>query len=77
VATNTALAEHSHLLKVPEPSQDETVEILRVHKPHVEADYELIIADEALAVTANLAERYLADAVLPASACTMSSTCSW
>ena len=68
VATNTALTEHSHLLKVPEPSHDETIEILRVHKPHVEADYELIIADEALGVAANLAKRYLADAVLPASA---------
>jgi ATP-dependent Clp protease ATP-binding subunit ClpC len=68
VASNGAVAEHSHLLKVPEPGHDETVDILRVHKPHVEADYELTIADEALGVAATLAKRYLADAVLPASA---------
>jgi len=68
LASNSALAEHSHLLKVPEPGQEETVEILRVHKPHVEADYELTIADEALGVAATLARRYLAEAVLPASA---------
>ncbi len=68
LAANTALAEHSHVLKVPEPSDDETVEILRVQKPHVEADYELSIADEALGVATNLAKRYLADTVLPASA---------
>jgi ATP-dependent Clp protease ATP-binding subunit ClpC len=65
---NSALAEHSHVLKVPESSSDETVEILRVHKPHVEADYELTIADEALGAAATLSKRYVADAVLPASA---------
>ena len=71
LAPNSALAEHSHVLKVPEPSLDETVEILRVHKPHVEADYELTIADEALGVAATLSKRYIADAGtarLPASA---------
>jgi ATP-dependent Clp protease ATP-binding subunit ClpC len=68
LAASTALAEHSHVLKVPEPSIDETVEILRVHKPHTEADYELAIADEALIAATNLATRYLADAVLPAGA---------
>ena len=68
LAANTAMVEHSHVLKVPEPGDDETVEILRVHKPHVEADYELSIADEALQVAATLAKRYVADAVLPASA---------
>jgi ATP-dependent Clp protease ATP-binding subunit ClpC len=68
LAANSAVGEHSHVLKVPEPSHDETVEILRVHKPHVEADYELTIADEALAASASLSKRYVADAVLPASA---------
>jgi ATP-dependent Clp protease ATP-binding subunit ClpC len=68
LATNTALTEHSHVLKVPEPDHDTTVEVLRVHKPHVEADYELTIADEALEAATTLAKRYLADAVLPASA---------
>ena len=68
LVTNSALAEHSHLLKVPEPGHDETVEILRVRKPYVEADYDLSIEDESLVAAATLAKRYLADAVLPASA---------
>ncbi len=68
LATNSAVGEHSHVLRVPEPDPDTTVEILRVHKPHVEADYEITIADEALSAAATLSKRYVADAVLPASA---------
>jgi ATP-dependent Clp protease ATP-binding subunit ClpC len=68
LASNSALSEHSQVLKVPEPDHEVTVEILRVHKPHIEADYELAIADETLDVAANLSKRYVADAVLPASA---------
>ncbi len=68
LTSNTALTEHSHLLKVAEPNYSETVEILRVHKPHIEADYELTITDESLDVAATLSKRYLPDAVLPASA---------
>jgi ATP-dependent Clp protease ATP-binding subunit ClpC len=68
LAANTTLTEHSHVLKVPEPGHDETVEILRVHKPHAEADYEIIISDEALGVAATLANRYLSGVMLPASA---------
>jgi ATP-dependent Clp protease ATP-binding subunit ClpC len=68
LASSGALAEHSQVLKVPEPSHEETVDILRVRKPHIEADYEVTIADEALGVASTLAKRYLADAVLPASA---------
>ena len=68
LVSDTTLSEHSHVLKVPEPDHDETVDILRVHKPHVEADYAVTITDEALDVAATLAKRYLADAVLPASA---------
>jgi ATP-dependent Clp protease ATP-binding subunit ClpC len=68
LASSGALTEHSQVLKVPEPSHDETVDILRVRKPHIEADYEVTIADEALGVASTLAKRYLADAVLPASA---------
>jgi len=68
LAVNTTLVEHSHVLKVPEPSHEETVEILRVHKPHAEADYEITISDEALGVAATLAKRYLSGVMLPASA---------
>jgi ATP-dependent Clp protease ATP-binding subunit ClpC len=56
------------LLHVPPADTDETVEILRVHAPHVAADYEIEIADEALKVAANLARRYLSGTPLPLSA---------
>jgi ATP-dependent Clp protease ATP-binding subunit ClpC len=68
LASSSSLSEHSHTLQVPEPPEDQSVEILRVHKPHVEADYELAIADEALTTAVSMAKRYLAEAVLPASA---------
>ncbi|MGD8792046.1 MAG: ATP-dependent Clp protease ATP-binding subunit [Anaerolineae bacterium] len=68
LAANSTLAERSHVLKVPEPDPEETVEILRVHKPHIEADYELEIDAGALEAAATLAKRYLAETVLPASA---------
>jgi len=68
LAGDSAIAGHSQVLKVPEPSQDETTRILQVHKPHLEADYELTIAEESLPVAATLAKRYLQDAILPASA---------
>jgi ATP-dependent Clp protease ATP-binding subunit ClpC len=68
LAANTTLAEHSHVLKVPAPDHDETLEILLVHKPHLEADYDLRITEASLESAATLAKRYLTDAVLPASA---------
>ena len=74
LTSNSALVEHSHILKVPEPSHAETVEIQRVRKPHLEADYELTIANEALDAAAKLAKRYIADAILPASAVQLSTS---
>jgi ATP-dependent Clp protease ATP-binding subunit ClpC len=68
MASNSTVTEHSHLLRVPEPDHETTVEILRIHQPHIAADYELAIADEALAVAATMARRYLTGAVLPAGA---------
>ncbi len=68
MASNSTVAEHSHLLRVSEPDHETTVEILRVRQPHIGADYELSIADEALDVAATLARRYLTQTALPASA---------
>ena len=68
LAADSAITGHSQVLKVPEPDQAETAKILQVHKPHLEADYELAIADESLTVAATMAKRYLQDAILPASA---------
>ena len=64
----TTLSENSQILRVPEPTVDETIEILKVIKPHLEADYGLKIEEEALAVTARLAKRYMGTMPLPRSA---------
>ena len=63
-----AIVENAQLLHVPAASIAETVEILKVHAPHLAADYNIEIADEALKVAANLARRYMSGTPLPLSA---------
>ncbi len=63
-----AIAENAQLLHVPAASIAETIEILKVHAPHLAADYEIEIADDALKVAANLARRYMSGTPLPLSA---------
>jgi ATP-dependent Clp protease ATP-binding subunit ClpC len=62
------VVEHSHVLRVPPASVDETVAILRSLKPRFEADYALSIADESLRTAASLAGRYLSGTALPGAA---------
>jgi ATP-dependent Clp protease ATP-binding subunit ClpC len=68
MAGEAALAEHLHLVRVPEPDERETAAILAVHKPRLEADYGIQIADDVLPATARMARRYLTASPLPASA---------
>jgi ATP-dependent Clp protease ATP-binding subunit ClpC len=68
LASVMAIAENSQILRVPEPSVEETVEILKIIKPHLESDYQIEIADEALELSARLAKRYLGGTPLPRSA---------
>jgi ATP-dependent Clp protease ATP-binding subunit ClpC len=68
LAVVNSISENSQVIRVPEATVDETVEILKIMKPHVEADYKLQIADEALALTVRLAKRYLSVTPLPRSA---------
>lgn len=68
LATVSAISENSQMLRVPEPTIDETIEILKVLKPHLEADYKLAITDEAITLAARLAKRYIAAQPLPRSA---------
>ena len=55
-------------MRVPEPTIDETVAILGVHRSRLEQDYGFKIVDNALPAAATLAKRYVAGATLPASA---------
>ncbi len=68
VAAISALTENSQPIRVPEPSVEETIEILKILKPHLEADYKLEVAPDALALAARLAKRYLSTMPLPRSA---------
>jgi ATP-dependent Clp protease ATP-binding subunit ClpC len=64
----SAIMENAQVLRVPEPSEAETLEILKVIRPHIAADYTLTITDEALATTVRLAKRYLGALPMPRSA---------
>ena len=68
LASVMAITENSQVLRVPEPSVEETIEILKIIKPHLEADYQLEIADDALSLAGRLAKRYLGTTPLPRSA---------
>lgn len=68
IAAVSAIAENSQIVRVPEPTLDETIEILKIIKPHLEADYKLQVADDALSLAARLAKRYLSATPLPRSA---------
>ncbi|MBC6936789.1 MAG: ATP-dependent Clp protease ATP-binding subunit [Chloroflexi bacterium] len=68
LAPISALAENSQIVRVPEPSVDETAEMLKILKPHLEADYQLEVKEDALALAARLAKRYLTSNPLPRSA---------
>jgi ATP-dependent Clp protease ATP-binding subunit ClpC len=68
LASVSAIIEHSQVLRVPEPSIEETIEILKVMRPHLEADYKLTISEEVLSLAARLAKRYMSASPLPRSA---------
>ncbi len=68
LAADSNIRENTHRLRVPEPTSDETVKILGVHKSELEHDYKVVIEDSALPAAANMAKRYVAGTPLPASA---------
>jgi ATP-dependent Clp protease ATP-binding subunit ClpC len=68
ISDQSSVIEHSHLLRVPPASVDETVAVLTTLKPRFEADYALAVADESLQTAASLAGRYLSGTALPGAA---------
>lgn len=64
----SAIMENSQVIRVEEPSLDETVQILETIAPHVEADYEINIEHDALKMSATMAQRFLTVTPLPLSA---------
>lgn len=68
IAGVNAISEHSQMIRVPEPSADEAIQILKIMKPHLEADYNLQVTDDALTLSVKLAKRYMSGTPLPRSA---------
>lgn len=68
MAGDAAVGAHVQVLRVPQPDERETAAILSVHKPRLEADYGLQIADASIKAAASLARRYLTAQPLPAAA---------
>lgn len=68
LAGEMTIAEHCQVLRVPEPSISETIEILRLKRRGLEEDYRLQVSDGALKVAVSLAKRYMAATPLPRSA---------
>ncbi|MFN8528115.1 MAG: ATP-dependent Clp protease ATP-binding subunit [Anaerolineae bacterium] len=68
VAPVSTIAENCQILRVPEVSVEEASEILKVMRPHLEADYKLKIPEESLTLSARLAKRYMSAVPLPRSA---------
>ncbi len=68
IAAMSGVAERLHILRVPEPTPAEAINILNVLRPHLEADYKLQVADDAVGLAVRLAKRYLGTNPLPRSA---------
>jgi len=68
MANVSAIAEHTHVLRVPPATQDETTAILGTLKSNFEADYKITVEGDALKAAATLAGRYLTAQPLPGAA---------
>ncbi len=68
LAKVSAITENSQVIRVPEPSIEETIEMLKVRQAHIAADYDIEINPAALETAARLAKRYLGATPLPLSA---------
>ncbi len=68
MAGDAAIAGRLHLVRVPQPDERETAAILGVHRPQMQADYGIQIADDVPPAAARMARRYLTATPLPASA---------
>jgi len=62
---DSALERRFQQIRVEEPSQEETVQILRGLRERYEAHHRCTITDEALEAAANLADRYISERFLP------------
>ena len=64
----SAIMENSQVIRVDEPTLDETVQILETISPHIESDYEIAVDHDALKMAARMSHRFLKTHPLPQSA---------
>ena len=64
----SAIMENSQVIRVDEPSLEETVCILETIAPHLESDYEIAVDHDALKMAGRMAQRFLTISPLPLSA---------
>ena len=65
IERDAALARRFQPVQVPEPSVDETIEILAGLRERYEAHHQVDIRDDALVAAARLSDRYITDRFLP------------
>lgn len=65
IEADAALERRFQPVQVDEPSEDETIEILKGIRPAYEEHHHLIISDEALKAAAHLSSRYVTERFLP------------
>lgn len=63
-----AIAENTQVLRVSEPNANEAREILEVMRPHIAADYNIDVTEDAIKTSVDLARRYMSGTPLPRSA---------
>jgi ATP-dependent Clp protease ATP-binding subunit ClpC len=69
LASASGVIDHVQILRVPEPTEAETMEIIRVLAPHIASDYKVTVKDDAIKTAVQLAKRYMSPGVpLPRSA---------
>ena len=64
----SAIVENSQIIRVDEPSLNETVQILETISPHIESDYDITVDHDALKMAARMSYRFLKTRPLPQSA---------
>ena len=65
IESDAALERRFQPIQVEEPSEEETIEILKGIRPAYEEHHHLVISDEALEAAAHLSSRYVTERFLP------------
>jgi ATP-dependent Clp protease ATP-binding subunit ClpC len=69
IAKASGVADHVQTLRVPEPTEAEATEIIKVIAPHIASDYKVTVTDDAIKTAVQLAKRYMSPGIpLPRSA---------